>query len=906
MEIPMDVIKQVQISLRKEANMSSYDPDDTPLPNLPSVEETLAELDPSPPYLRCKHCKGRLLRGVQTLTCVFCGRELCKDLPPDPINFRDTFGYRWLLQSLSLSGSEIVDLPIGANELNRGQTARKDELSLSDLLNLEIKWTSRPEKIETDLSNETPSLPKLPDLAGVNLDNFFFEGNKDDASSSSEELFGSNTQIVSKESFQGHETLSLFENVKPFETVVQTTEGESGDSGWAASFQFAVSESLPQASGNLPQASETLPRASENLPQASEKLPQASENLPQASETLPRASENLPQASEKLPQASENLPQASETLPRASENLPQASEKLPQASENLPQASETLPRASENLPQASEKLPQASENLPQASETLPRASENLPQASEKLPQASENLPQASETLPRASENLPQASEKLPQASENLPQASETLPRASENLPQASEKLPQASENLPQASETLPRASENLPQASEKLPQASENLPQASETLPRASENLPQASEKLPQASENLPQASETLPRASENLPQASEKLPQASENLPQASETLPQASESFPQESKSLDPFVGSTVDLSAHIDTVFGSVVDSTNEKSNHSLTGSTSMSTDWFQDDLLGVSNSGFSGGPEQFETLAEVKGGVQDNQLQTTSSKASDNKTTDKDDDSFDAWNDFTSLSSAPNLVDSSVKQNGVDWVQDNQLQTTSSKAPDNKTTDEDDDPFDAWNDFASSSNAPNVVDSSVKQSGVDWVQDNQLQTTVNKAADNKTTDADDDSFDAWNDFTSSNNASNLADSSVKQSNNQTTPVDHTLEVNLFGAASNSGDLDFGSFLQPDLSAGAFNSSSGSTVVDGAQPEPSVLDRLADASTNNGKKSEDVAGGGDVSSARAGSKSDDVERIMSQMHDLSFMLESTLSMPPKQDELHPPSKD
>ncbi|KAM1666483.1 hypothetical protein ACFX15_044874 [Malus domestica] len=654
MEIPMDVIKQVQISLRKEANMSSYDPDDTPLPNLPSVEETLAELDPSPPYLRCKHCKGRLLRGVQTLTCVFCGRELCKDLPPDPINFRDTFGYRWLLQSLSLSGSEIVDLPIGTNELNRGQTARKDELSLSDLLNLEIKWTSRPEKIETDLSNETPNLPKLPDLAGVNLDNFFFEGNKDDASSSSEELFGSNTQIVSKESFQGHETLSLFENVKPFETVVQTTEGESGDSGWAASFQFAVSESLPQASGNLPQASETLPRASENLPQASE------------------------------------------------------------------------------------------------------------------------------------------------------------------------------------------------------------------------------------------------------------KLPQASENLPQASETLPQASESFPQESKSLDPFVGSTVDLSTHIDTVFGSVVDSTNEKSNHSLTGSTSMSTDWFQDDLLGVSNSGFSGGPEQFETLAEVKGGVQDNQLQTTSSKASDNKTTDKDDDSFDAWNDFTSLSSAPNLVDSSVKQNGVDWVQDNQLQTTSSKAPDNKTTDEDDDPFDAWNDFASSSNAPNVVDSSVKQSGVDWVQDNQLQTTVNKAADNKTTDPDDDSFDAWNDFTSSNNASNLADSSVKQSNNQTTPVDHTSEVNLFGAASNSGDLDFGSFLQPDLSAGAFNSSSGSTVVDGAQPEPSVLDRLADASTNKGKKSEDVAGGGDVSSARAGSKSDDVERILSQMHDLSFMLESTLSMPPKQDELHPPSKD
>ncbi|TQD77424.1 hypothetical protein C1H46_037041 [Malus baccata] len=497
MEIPMDVIKQVQISLRKEAELSLYDPDDTPLPNLPSVKETLAELDPSPPYLRCEHCKGRLLRGVQTLTCVFCGREHCKDLPPDPINFRDTFGYRWLLQYLSLSGSEIVDLPVGANELNRAQTARKDELSLSDLLNLEIKWTSKPEKIETDLPNEIPNLLKLPDLAGVNLDNFFFEERK------------MVLRVIPKSSSGLAHRLS-------------TTEGESGDSGWAASFQFAASES--QASGNLPQASG-------------------------------------------------------------------------------------------------------------------------------------------------------------------------------------------------------------------------------------------------------------------NLPQASETLPLASEILPRASESLPQASESLPQESKSLDPFVGSTVDFSARIGTVFGSVVDSTNEKSNHSVTGSASMSSDWFQDDLLGVSNSGFSGGPERLEILAEVKGGIAEN-------------------------------------VNNSFPD-GVDWVQDNQLQITSNKDLDGKTTVENDDSFDAWNDFTSSSNAPNLVDSSVKQSVVDWVQDNQLQTTSNKALDNKTTDADGDSFDAWNDFASSKNASNLADNSVKQSINQTAAVDHTSEINLFGTSS-SGDLDFGSFLQPDFSAGAFNSS------------------------------------------------------------------------------------
>ncbi|ONI18407.1 hypothetical protein PRUPE_3G214000 [Prunus persica] len=435
---------------------------------------------------------------------------------------------------------EIVELPTGADEFNRGQTARKDDLSLSDLLNLEIKWTSKPEKVETDFSNETPTQPKsLPDLAGVNLDNFFSEGKKDAAVNISEEqLFESSTQTTGEEinAFEVRETLSLFENVQPFETVVESTEGESGDSfsGWAANFQSA--------------------------------------------------------------------------------------------------------------------------------------------------------------------------------------------------------------------------------------------------------------------------ASETLPHASETLPHASENLHQASENIP--------------QESKVIDPFVGSTVDLSAHIDTVFGSAVHSTDEKSNHSMTGSAPLTTDWFRGDLLGVSNSGFAGGPEQFETLAEVKG------------------ITENVNNSFPA---------------------DVDRVQDNQLQTTSNNAPDNKTTDEDEDSFDAWNDFATSNSAPNLVDSS-----------------------------------------------------LKQSTNQTTPVDQTSVVDLFGTASNSGDLNFGSLSQPDFSAGAFNSSNGSTVVDMKQADSSVLDSLADLSTKDEKKSEDVAEGGDVSGARAGSKSEDAERIMSQMHDLSFMLESSLSIPPKRDELHSHSQD
>lgn len=105
-EIPYDLIKQVQFAVLKEAKLSSYDPDDVSIPKLPSFESSISELDPSPPCLRCRHCKGRLLRGVMSLICVFCGREqVQEETAPEPLNFKSTFGCSWLLQSLGLDGS---------------------------------------------------------------------------------------------------------------------------------------------------------------------------------------------------------------------------------------------------------------------------------------------------------------------------------------------------------------------------------------------------------------------------------------------------------------------------------------------------------------------------------------------------------------------------------------------------------------------------------------------------------------------------------------------------------------------------------------------------------------------------------------------------------------------------------
>ncbi|KAK4777374.1 hypothetical protein SAY87_017561 [Trapa incisa] len=106
--IPLDTIHQLQISLRKEAKIPSYDPTDPQLPKFPSLEQSISQLEPSPSYMRCKHCKGRLIRGIKSLFCVFCGKDQFGEIPPDPINFRSTTGHSWLLESLQLDGSVSI------------------------------------------------------------------------------------------------------------------------------------------------------------------------------------------------------------------------------------------------------------------------------------------------------------------------------------------------------------------------------------------------------------------------------------------------------------------------------------------------------------------------------------------------------------------------------------------------------------------------------------------------------------------------------------------------------------------------------------------------------------------------------------------------------------------------------
>lgn len=281
-EVPTDLIRDVQILLRKNAGLATYDPEDSSLLSLPSLEDSIAGFEPSPPNLRCKNCKGRLLRCLQSVICVYCGEEQSREVPPEPINFKSTVGYRWLLDSLHLDGSETAGPSIDAPELRRGHRAPEDEISLSDLFNLEIKWPAESQKVNTTLKDQgTDQIKTALNLVGVNLDNYVSKAKENDVINPSEEQLGPNSQIKSRESstvqgqenlslfenvvqpsqiqntknseVQSHENLTFFENVQPSEIKVTSKEDErvAPDSGWDAEFQSASAGALHQDSNSV-------------------------------------------------------------------------------------------------------------------------------------------------------------------------------------------------------------------------------------------------------------------------------------------------------------------------------------------------------------------------------------------------------------------------------------------------------------------------------------------------------------------------------------------------------------------------------------------------------------------------------------------------------------------------------
>lgn len=141
-----------------------------------------------------------------------------------------------------------------AKDSKRGQNTPNETISISDLLNLEIRWFPKPEIPTTRASNEVHAKQKASlNRAGVDFDNFFVEPKRKDTSSVSVEHFEvpQQEQVTERDGFQGSGDLSLFENVQPSNIPKQSSQ-QSRDlsSAWDAEFQSAGSGNLNKDSGS--------------------------------------------------------------------------------------------------------------------------------------------------------------------------------------------------------------------------------------------------------------------------------------------------------------------------------------------------------------------------------------------------------------------------------------------------------------------------------------------------------------------------------------------------------------------------------------------------------------------------------------------------------------------------------
>ncbi|XP_038991000.1 uncharacterized protein LOC120114037 [Hibiscus syriacus] len=296
--------------------------------------------------------------------------------------------------------------------------------------------------------------------------------------------------------------------------------------------------------------------------------------------------------------------------------------------------------------------------------------------------------------------------------------------------------------------------------------------------------------------------------------------------------------------SKSTDPFVRSSFDLSDRIDTVFASGKDIFDGKTKDSSNASDVNS--WFLDDLWSNSTSKLT---HQAENLDET-GSIMDSET-------------------------ASSVHNPPSM--------DVDWFPDDQWLTGNQKASDIKSIDESDNSFGDWFDFKSSTTKQDSLSNSSKQA---------VRTDNQTIDDNNVLSA------AWNDFASSTSVKDALSMSVKQNVHQEKPSVETSGVQLFSTDNNSSNNKFGGLSQRDFFSGAFSNQNGSTDANIFWPEALLSDRMADANVRGSNEAE-VAKDVGLSNATTRSKSDEIEKFMSQMNDLSFILESNLSIPAKVDE-------
>ncbi|KAL8552700.1 hypothetical protein ACS0TY_001403 [Phlomoides rotata] len=242
--VPHELIHEVRICTRAAAGLPEYDPSDPSLPSLPPLSAAIAASDSSAPNLRCKNCKGMLLRGTESIICLYCGLGPHYDAVPGDICFTSSIGYQWLLRSLRLDGSEMVDLS-EKSEQNVSQNSPKSLTRLSEFLNFKISWPAETEKQETSSDKHSEDSKRSLSLTGVAPDAFFLNSNRNPISDIPiEQPSDRQTEAAARKDVAALENQDLFRNVQSSEPAFSSSEHKTGEalSGWEADFQSADSE----------------------------------------------------------------------------------------------------------------------------------------------------------------------------------------------------------------------------------------------------------------------------------------------------------------------------------------------------------------------------------------------------------------------------------------------------------------------------------------------------------------------------------------------------------------------------------------------------------------------------------------------------------------------------------------
>ncbi|KAJ3677137.1 hypothetical protein LUZ60_002861 [Juncus effusus] len=174
--VPADLIHQLQRSLCLDSSL--------PISSsslIPPIEDADADAD-ADASVRCGRCGGGgMLFGRDSGLCVYCGGVVSGGEGEEEvreISFRDSVGYEWLLGSLGLDGSDPVTINSELTEPNKGRDPpRTNTVLLSDVLDLKLRLS--PNKTTNQIQTEPISTPYTLNLSGIDVDSIFKETKKE-------------------------------------------------------------------------------------------------------------------------------------------------------------------------------------------------------------------------------------------------------------------------------------------------------------------------------------------------------------------------------------------------------------------------------------------------------------------------------------------------------------------------------------------------------------------------------------------------------------------------------------------------------------------------------------------------------------------------------------------------------